>query len=194
MAASYPTSLKVFTARADGEVVYSAHMNEVQEEIAAIEAILGTAPQGGSATVKARIGLLETGKSDTGHTHDHGTLTGLGDDDHPQYVLKATGTAKGDILAFTGSGAIARRAVGTNGQVPIADSAQATGLNYQTLRDVQIFDTTARDALAGGDRWTGRVIYNSTTGRHEWWNGSTWTTLGGGGSVSSADTFMMMGA
>lgn len=27
------------------------------------------------------------GKSDTGHTHDHGTLTGLGDDDHTQYLL-----------------------------------------------------------------------------------------------------------
>lgn len=38
-------------------------------------------------SAKATKAALD-GKSNTGHTHDHGTdLTGLGDDDHPQYLL-----------------------------------------------------------------------------------------------------------
>lgn len=35
-------------------------------------------------------------------------------------------------------------------------------------------NTAARDALAGGDRWTGRTIYNTTTARHEVWDGAAW--------------------
>lgn len=34
--------------------------------------------------------------------------------------------------------------------------------------------TTERDALAGGDLWTGRKIFNSTTARFESYNGSAW--------------------
>ena len=38
-----------------------------------------------------------------GHTHDHGTLTGLGDDDHPQYMQKAGGAFTGAITGTTAS-------------------------------------------------------------------------------------------
>lgn len=45
---------------------------------------------------------------------------------------KATLTTKGDIYAATGAGVPARLAVGTNGQVIVADSTTPTGLKYAT--------------------------------------------------------------
>lgn len=55
----------------------------------------------------------------TGHTHaysDHGALSGLGDDDHTQYVLRSILTTNGDIFTRT-AGAVARLAVGSANQL-----------------------------------------------------------------------------
>src|SRR5512146_2373586 len=48
------------------------------------------------------------------------------------YVTKATWTTKGDLLAASAASTPARLAVGTDGQVLVADSTQATGLNWST--------------------------------------------------------------
>lgn len=80
---------------------------------------------------------------------DHGTLTGLEDDDHPQYaldtdlsthegaadphagyVLESVVNAKGDLYVATADNTITRLAVGSNGQVLVADSAQAAGVKW----------------------------------------------------------------
>lgn len=45
-------------------------------------------------------------------------------------ILKSTGTAKGDIIGFTGSATPTALAVGTNGHVLTADSAEATGVKW----------------------------------------------------------------
>ncbi len=63
---------------------------------------------------------------------DHGALTGLADDDHPQYVKDSEFTTKGDLLTATGAAAIARLGVGSNSQVLTADSVQASGLKWAT--------------------------------------------------------------
>jgi hypothetical protein len=42
-------------------------------------------------------------------------------------------TAKGDLLAATGNAALSRLAVGTNGQVLTADSAQAAGVKWAAV-------------------------------------------------------------
>jgi len=47
-------------------------------------------------------------------------------------VAKATFTAKGDLVVGTGSGTLAKLAVGTDGQMPFADSTQATGIRWDT--------------------------------------------------------------
>jgi hypothetical protein len=63
-------------------------------------------------------------------TIDHGALTGLIDDDHTQYMQEALFDVKGDLLVATAADTPARLAVGTNDQVLMADSAQATGLKW----------------------------------------------------------------
>jgi hypothetical protein len=47
---------------------------------------------------------------------DHGTLTGLGDDDHTQYVLRNILTTNGDLFTRT-AGAVARLGIGTSLQL-----------------------------------------------------------------------------
>lgn len=59
-----------------------------------------------------------------------------------QYV-----TAKGDLLAGTAAGAIARRSVGTNDQALVADSTAATGVSYKGVILSSTF-TTKGDIIA----------------------------------------------
>lgn len=51
-----------------------------------------------------------------GGTIDHGALTGLGDDDHTQYVLRSILTTNGDVFTRS-AGAIARLGIGSTGEV-----------------------------------------------------------------------------
>jgi hypothetical protein len=63
----------------------------------------------------------------------HGDYTGLTTgDDHPQYVLESTLSAKGSIFAATGNATVTELGVGANGTFLIADSAAATGLKWAT--------------------------------------------------------------
>lgn len=64
---SFPTSIKTFTSKTDGVDTYSAaHINDLQNEVAAIETELGTDPAGSYSTVKDRLNaVLEEIVSDT---------------------------------------------------------------------------------------------------------------------------------
>ena len=67
---------------------------------------------------------------------------------------------------------------GKSGNTPIS----AARLNYleQGLADastVETFTTTQRNALTAGQKWEGRVIYNSTTDRLQQWDGAAWFTV-----------------
>lgn len=93
MAATYPGSVRSFTTKVDVTgIVYAAHPNDLQEEVVAIESILGITPSlsttpnaGGTftatttsfATVSARLANIETG---------------IVADVHTQYVNKTNGT------------------------------------------------------------------------------------------------------
>lgn len=65
-------------------------------------------------------------------TLDHGlALTGLSDNDHPQYILHSVADAKGDILAASAADTFVRVAVGSDGDVLTANSAAAGGVSFQ---------------------------------------------------------------
>lgn len=49
-------------------------------------------------------------------------------------VAKSTYTTKGDILVATAASTPARLAIGTDGQVPVADAAAASGLSWKTIQ------------------------------------------------------------
>lgn len=53
--------------------------------------------------------------------------------DDPNAIQNSIVTAKGDLISATGSGAPARLAVGTNGQVLKANSATSTGLEWGSI-------------------------------------------------------------
>lgn len=73
--------------------------------------------------------------------------------------------AKGDLAVGTGSNTAARLAVGTNGQVLVADSAEATGVKWATVSgtgDV-VGPASSTDArLALFDSTTGKLLKQST--------------------------------
>jgi len=82
MAATFPGGVKVFTTKAAGEQIASAHINDLQAEVVAVETEL---------------------KKTTGSVVDHGALTGLTDNDHPQYLLAERYAVKAyrDATTFT---------------------------------------------------------------------------------------------
>ena len=67
-----------------------------------------------------------------GGTTDHGALTGLTDDDHPQYLKETDVAAKGDIYAASANDTVGVLTVGSNGQVLTADSGETLGVKWAT--------------------------------------------------------------
>jgi len=117
--------------------------------------------------VRARAGttaIIHT----TGATIKH-VLTS---DDLDFYYTQAPAgivTAKGDLVAATASGAVARLGVGTNDQALVADSTAATGLSY---KGVVLSSTFAKGSLPVG---TGSGTYS-------------YQTVGANGEVLTADS------
>ena len=69
---------------------------------------------------------------------------GLGNVTNTAQIPLSTGTAKGDIVAYTASATVARLGVGSDGQVIKAASGQATGLEWASLSasDVSLGNVT----------------------------------------------------
>lgn len=91
MGATFPVALKVFTTYHDyTDVIWAYSVNEIHDEIIAIENVLGTAPFTGTpyTSFAGAIQDLYANKAPTLHTHVHSKL--LGDNqgnDHPQYIM-----------------------------------------------------------------------------------------------------------
>lgn len=99
MPAVYPGTVRSFSTKIDLEdTVFSLHVNDMQDEIVAIQNVLGTNPQGaatGPATVGKRITDLEGGKSAITHNHDGGTWVGLTTANHDVEARHTFGAAYG---------------------------------------------------------------------------------------------------
>jgi hypothetical protein len=76
---------------------------------------------------------------------------GTGTHTHPDYITQSTAinpstiTTKGDLIVGTGAGTFVRQGVGSDGQVLVADSAQADGVNWvtPTAGGMTLISTTA---------------------------------------------------
>ena len=76
---------------------------------------------------RVKAGLVVEGSTATVNSHD--------------ILTKALADAKGDLLVGTADNAISRLAVGTNGHVLTADSAETSGVKWAAPAAVGVFDT-----------------------------------------------------
>ena len=77
MTATFPGGVKVFTTKQAGDQIASAHINDLQDEVVAVETEL---------------------RKTSGSVVSHGSLAGLSNNDHPQYVR---GVDLGTWIAYT---------------------------------------------------------------------------------------------
>jgi len=75
-------------------------------------------------------------------------------------IAKSIGTTKGDIIVFTGNGTPIRLGVGSNNQVLIADSSEASGVKWATLSGGE-GNVTGADSSVDKDI----VIFDGTSGK-----------------------------
>lgn len=81
----------------------------------------------------------EWGTGGEGGVSDHGSLTGLSDDDHPQYILHSIGTAANDMLMASGAGVFVKKT--------LAEVKAALGLGGAAYLNVG----SASGTVAAGD-------------------------------------------
>lgn len=63
-------------------------------------------------------------------------------------ILASIGTAKGDLITFSEEGVPVRLGVGTNGQIPVADSSAGGGIKWADLDEYSL--PVASDSSLGG--------------------------------------------
>jgi hypothetical protein len=113
--AAYPNTTKVYTSKENiADLVDAAHVNELQQEVIAVEETLGVNPHisgagaGAFTTVKLRLDYLDVNKSQITHGHTHGDLGGRDADDHSLYLTNGRHDntvrhAYGNALAIPGT-------------------------------------------------------------------------------------------
>jgi len=68
--AVYPNSVRTFSTHVDlSENVFALHVNDLQDELVAVQTELGVTPKGTYPSVRTRLDGLTSGKSDVGHDH-----------------------------------------------------------------------------------------------------------------------------
>jgi hypothetical protein len=102
----------------------------IDPDTASEEIVFVTAVSGDILTVVRGRASSTAITHTTGATIQH-VLTGEDLDYFNSQAAASYVTAKGDLLAGTAAGAIARRSVGTNDQALVADSTAATGVSYK---------------------------------------------------------------
>lgn len=105
MTASYPYKIKTFQTFQDFEDInYAEHLNEVHDEIIAIETTLGVNPflnlPTSYVSLNAALTDLFENKAPLTHIHKHSSLSGdATGNDHPQYALLTGANFVGPVTA-----------------------------------------------------------------------------------------------
>ncbi len=110
----------------------------------------------GAKADNASVVHLAGGETVTGAKDFTGGLTINGSN----ILVASTVTAKGDLLAATAAGNVSRLPVGANGKYLVADSAQATGLNWASSTDTVHVTGLAADGVTD-DAPTIQAILNT---------------------------------
>jgi len=118
MAATFPGGVKVFTTKQAGDQIASAHINDLQDEVVAVETEL---------------------RKTTGSVVSHGSLAGLNNNDHPQYVLMSGDQTVAGVKTFS--------------SFPVTPSS-APSSNYQTANKKYV-----DDLIGAWASWTPTVTY-----------------------------------
>jgi hypothetical protein len=144
MAATFPMALKVFSTFHDyTDVIWAYSVNEIHDEIVAIESVLGTTPFVGTpyTSFAGAIQDLYANKAPVLHTHVHSTLIGdnVGND-HPQY------------MQVTGYPGFSRPVAGQNATAlnDLATIGQLLSFGWQTAAQVEAAVENATQYLMCG--------------------------------------------
>lgn len=104
MPASYPASIKSFTTKVDvSDVIYASHPNTIQEEIVAIQSILGVTPSLSTAPNPSGTFISTATTFNTVAARLANIETGIVADVHTQYINKSNGTV---TAASTSAGVV----------------------------------------------------------------------------------------
>ena len=154
MAASYSASVKSFTTHVNlSESIDASHVNSIQDEIAAIETVLGTTPT--LSTAPSSGGTFDS----TARTYANVATrlanieTGVVADSHTQYIKKAGDTANIITPSAVGNkGLVIKAAAGQTANLMEWQSSAGTAVTYidntGTLKGVSV---------------TGNITIGSTT-------------------------------
>lgn len=153
MAATYPVALKVFSVFHDyTDVIFAYSVNEIHDEILAIENVLGPLTLNPGSTVpiiantpyttfaSAILDLYNT-KAPSLHTHVHSTLVGdNAGNDHPQYM---------QVNGYPG---FSRPVSGQHASAPshLVPLSQVQAMGYQTVTQVNEAVDDALGTLMSG--------------------------------------------
>jgi hypothetical protein len=164
MAASYPTTIKSFVTKADGEVFYASHITDLELEVVAIETALKTGP-----TELASASLSGATASEAVFTNStkelvSNSITGSGN-----VVMSASPTLTGTIAAAAATFS-----------VPLIVASGGTGL--ATLTD--------KNVLIGAGTGTVAGVAPGSSGNVLTSDGTDWasTAAGASGDVSKVST------
>jgi len=144
-----------------------------------------------SANASKKISLenLTGGLATSTHSHDHGNLTGLGDNDHPQYVLvndaklqKMAALNDDTAASITPPNAqgflLYRRVGGTTGAIISFDAITGTAYCFKIAGSADI--ETRTGALTGTTGTDGKITISAHTDGKIYIENRLGTTLYGG--------------
>lgn len=131
MTASYPSSVKTFTTHVNvTEIIDAGHPNSIQDEVVAIESVIGTTPS--VATAASGSGWANTA---TDYVTVNGRLAnienGVVADAHSQYIRKSGDTA--NVITPTASttkGLVIKAASGQTANLQEWQDSSGTAVSY----------------------------------------------------------------
>jgi len=168
MTATFPGGVKVYSTKNPGDIIQSATINSLQEEVVAVETEL---------------------RKTTGSVVSHGSLAGLGNNDHPQYVLVNNAkmrsmTALNDDTAASITPSnnqgflLYRKLGGASGAVISFDATTGTAYCFKIAGSADI--ETRTGALSGTTGTDGKITISAHTDGKVYIENRLGSTLYGG--------------